>query len=254
YARPSPVRLVTDEELHPPRIWVVRPRGFTGASELRWDAQPAVEWSGWDQLTPLYRALDKPLMQAFPVSHVEQAEAPLDRRVAVFRPPGQGAPATFRAKLAVPYADRWRIALRLFALHELPAVQLDGKTVALPDGGNKDAPLRAIEFAGGALAAGGPELAFAVPDAKRSLAGLDSLRLVPDSPFAHAWWIAPPVAADSKGTVEDAMPIEAQALAATFDPAAAGWKQATTGDEVPLGDLVSHQDQTLAYLFVFVHA
>jgi hypothetical protein len=254
YARPSPVRAVTDEELHPPRIWVVRPRGFTGASELRWDAQPAVEWSGWDRLTPLYRALDKPLLQAFPQSHVERAEAPLDRRVAVFRPPGQGAPATFRARFAVPYADRWRIALRLFALHELPAVQLDGKAVALPEAGSKDTPLRAVEFAAGALAAGEHELAFAVPDAGRSLAGLDSLRLSPDSPFAHVWWIAPPVAADPKGTVEDAVPLEAQALAAAFDPAAAGWKQATTGDEVPLGDLVSHVDQTLAYLFVFVHA
>jgi hypothetical protein len=258
YAAPAAVRAVADTELHAPRTWVVRPRGFTGAGELKWDATPAVEWSSWDRLTPLYRALDKPVLQQFPASHVEQDAPALDRRVAVFRPQGAGGPLTFRARVPVPYADRWRVQLRLFATHELPLFAVDGREIELPDPrppapAPERPPLRTVEVALGALTAGEHRFEFTVPNARRSLAGLDALRLLPGSPFVHTWWIAPRVAADSKGTVEDRVPIEASLLDAKFDPAAAGWKPATTADVVPLGDLVSHEDQSLAYLLTFVH-
>jgi len=259
YAAPAAVRTVADAELHAPRIWVVRPRGFTGAGELKWDATPAIEWSSWDKLTPLYRPLDKPLQQQFPASHVEREGPALDRRVAVFQRQGSSGPLTFRARVPVPYADRWRVQLRLFATHELPLFAVDGKEIELPEPqpavpAHERLPLRTVEVALGALNAGEHQFAFTVPNARRSLAGLDALRLLPDSAFVHTWWIAPRAAADPKGTVEDRVPIEASLLDPKFDPAQAGWHQATTADVVPLGDLVAHDDQTLAYLLAFVQA
>ncbi|MBK8975890.1 MAG: DUF2961 domain-containing protein [Planctomycetes bacterium] len=253
YGPPQPVRPLAPDVARVPRRWVVRPAGSIGATALRWAPEPAISWSRWEDLSAVYRGLDRPLFQAFPRSHVEHGAAPLDARLAVL-PDGDAAPAA-RVRFDVAFADRYGAELRLCAAGALPEVTLDGtpvtlREIAIPDG----APLRRLAFDAGALAAGEHELALRRLPGSPDVVAVDSLRLTPAAPFVRAWWISPAIAARPDGTVEDPMPDEERFTADDFDPAAAGWRELATGDVVDLVRAASPQSATLAYLLVFVHS
>lgn len=250
YAPPSPVRRVRDEQLTVPRLWVTRPRQFVGATELQW--QPAPELRTWEQLTDTRRGLDRPLFQAFPVSYVEKDGAPVDARVALFAAGDSGR--DYRATFQVPFADRYRLQLRMLAPAGLPGIELDGRQVRPSEANQDSLPMRMLDVDAGALTAGDHQLQFSVPAGSTMQMAFDCMRLSSQSPFVRTWWVAPRVAARPDGTVEDAMPEEAAFLAPDFDPKAAGWKLVQArGDGLDLNREVSPEGQTLAYLLVFAH-
>jgi hypothetical protein len=257
YGPPQPVREVRDEELRQPRLWVIRPKGSIPASELRWDASPALTWKTWEELTTTHRGLDRPLFQAFPVSYVQRDKPAVDARVAVLA--SGSAPRTYKAHITVPFADSFSVDILAHHAWALGDVQLDGKQMRHPGVDDRrlvhlEGPER-VSFFPMALTAGEHEITFDVPaDAIRTPA-IDSLRLVPGARYIRTWWIAPPLAANAGGTVEDVMPDEAKWLATDFAPAAHGWKQVTSGgDGIDLNHHVSSQAPMLAYLMVFVHS
>lgn len=256
YGPAQAVRSVPDGELRQPRLWVVRPKGFVPANELRWDAASAVEWKAWEELTTTHRGLVRPLFQAFPVSYVERDAAPIDARVAVL--PCGKHPITYRARLQVPFADQFTLQLRLRHPEALASVQIDGQHLFRPDYDSFTMHLgrpEQLELQAGPLAAGEHELGFVVSEHLGLAPGIDSLRLVPCAPYVRTWWIAPPLAAKAGGNVADPMEQETQFLAADFDPAVHGWKQvAANGDGLDLNQQVSSQAPMLAYLLVFVHS
>jgi hypothetical protein len=262
YGPPSAVRAVPDAELKLPRLWVTRPKGFVPAANLRWAPSPAVAWKTWEELTETHRGLDRPLFQAFPVSYVIADGAAVDPRLAVM-PRGAQAVA-YHARIDVPFADRYDLQLRLRHPWGLADVQIDGVSLLGAGRRHRDFELdllgsgapEELSLGAGALAAGERTITFvaaAGPDGKTP--ALDSLRLLPIAPFVRTWWIGPPVAADARGTVEDAVADEARFAAADFDPKANGWKQvAADGDSLDLNHHVSRQAPVFGYLLVFVHS
>ena len=243
------VRPMGPEDSHAPRLWVTRPRGFVGAAALHWEEDAAVTWQGWEDATNTHRGLDRPLFQSFPVSYVERDSAAVDPRVAVFTDSAAAAGASFE----VPFADRYRLALRVLSDGSLPAMAIDGHPVAL-SAQEIRTPLHQLEVDVGALSAGRHHLSFSVAEEHAGRVGLDALRISPASPFVHVWRVGPPVPARKDGTVEDEMECEALFLADGFDPAVAGWKRVESGDSLDLNGAVSPQAPMLAYLMVFVHS
>ena len=261
YGPPQPVREVRDEELRQPRLWALRPKGSIPASELRWSASPALTWKSWEELTTTHRGLDRPLFQAFPVSYVERDKPAIDARLAVLTSGSE--PRRYKAHFTVPFADSFQLEVLAYHTNALVDTQIDGEGVRGLRKRSDDFLLSLIESPDPetitrlpiALTAGEHEITFQVAANARRTPAIDSLRLVPGARYIRTWWIAPPLAANAGGTVEDVMPAEATWLAADFDPAGRGWKQVTSGgDGIDLNHHVSSQAPMLAYLMVFVHS
>jgi len=253
YGPPRPVPAIDAGALRVPRLWVARPPAFTGAADLAWDPATPVRLRTWQELTATHRGLERPLFQAFPESHVEHDAPAVDARVAQLE--AGGGERTWRARIEAPWADRFRLELRLLAAGALPRVQIDGDELALTGAAKTEAlPLRQVRTEPVGLAAGAHELAFSVTAGGPDPLGVDALRLVPASPFVRTWCVGPPVPAPP-GTVEAEPGEEARFLSADFDAVAAGWRRLEAGDDrLDLNREVSPRSPMLAYLQVFVHA
>ena len=242
------------EDLAIPRLWVHLPQGWTAASALDWTPAAAVSRAAWEQLSPRHRGLDRPLFQAFPVSYVQQDAAPVDPRV-VLLPRGSDAP--YRARIAAPHADRFRLELRFAgATHGGTAeISVDGVPWGKVDLTAADpGPLAVRSLGPLPLRDGAHELGI-LTTAGQGAVGFFALRLVPSSPYVRNWWVGPAVPCARGTSVADTQAEERAWLAPEFVPQDAGWKQvAAEGDHLDLGTHVAREAPMLAYVAVVVTA
>jgi hypothetical protein len=277
YAKePTAVRPVTAEDAHVPRRWVRRPKNAIAAASLKWAPAEAATPTKWEQLSPDLRGCEYPLHQGFPVSFFERDQPKVASELVLLR--GREV----RAAFVVDDGDRYRSRLHLASRADAPKFELlvDDHSLGVVDVPPPPASItdpRAVEplltppLPPIGLARGQHTLTLrrvdetkrdgASPSAATNVSsdadwiGLDAIVLESASPYVRSWWIAPPVACDPKGTVEEVAAPEPPFLAHDFDPKSAGWKEVPdAGDQADLNRWITPRAPILGYLATYVFA